>query len=223
MPQKIKPLSLWAKEERKDNNKFLPIPQNSNHYPDCEIGYNQIIAGVDEVGRGPLAGPVVASAVILPEYFEFKLFDSKSISLNKRLELYDLILQKAVSVTVSFVPPQIIDSVNIRRATFIAMRNAVLSLSVKPELVLVDGRDIIPGIEIKQKAIIKGDSKFDSISAASIVAKVARDKYMESISDYFPSYKFQKHKGYPTKFHYTIIQKYGPCVIHRKSFKGVVR
>ena len=180
-----------------------------------------LIAGVDEVGRGPLAGPVVAAAVILPQDFRYKVYDSKSISANKREKLSCLILSGAIAVGISFIPPVIIDQLNIRYASLLAMRVAVENLDVEPGYILVDGKDNIPGLRIPQKAIVKGDVKIPVISAASIVAKVARDNFMRSIHSFFPCYNFPSHKGYPTRKHILSIQQFGASPIHRNTFRGV--
>ncbi|MCD6595759.1 ribonuclease HII [bacterium] len=175
-----------------------------------------LIAGVDEVGRGPLAGPVVAAAVII-ESGDFP--DSKIISAKKRLELYEIILSNALAVGVCAVPPFLIDSLNIRIASLLAMKQAVLSLSIIPDFVIVDGRDEIPQLNIPQKSIIGGDGKEFAIGAASIVAKVSRDLLMKSYNSIYTQYHFAKNKGYPTKEHYSDIGKFGITILHRKSFR----
>ena len=176
----------------------------------------KLIAGVDEAGRGPLAGPVVAAAVIIaPGNFP----DSKSIPARQREILYAEILSRAVAVGVSAVPPSVIDRINIRRAALLAMREAVLALFPKPDLVLVDGRDEIPNLGIPQRAITHGDKLEPLIGAASIVAKVARDMLMSAYSHFFPKHNFAGHKGYPTKQHYSSIARYGITILHRRSFR----
>jgi len=180
-----------------------------------------LLAGVDESGRGPLAGPVVAAAVILPSQFNHQLDDSKKIPEDKRIILCEHIISQALAVGISFVSPQIIDQLNIRRATLIAMRNAIEMLEVEPEYIMVDGVDTIPGVQIPQEAVIRGDSKILSISAASIIAKVTRDNFMKSIHPFFAQYEFSSHKGYATKHHYALLKRFGACAFHRISFKGV--
>lgn len=183
------------------------------------LRYNKLVAGVDEAGRGPLAGPVVAAAVVLPEKFDFVLSDSKLLSQSKRAELYSIILSDAVDVGVGIVSPRIIDELNIRKATLFAMRMAVESLTEKPDKILVDGVDIIPGVDIDQVSVVKGDQLVPVISAASIVAKVLRDEIMNELAIVFPSYMFGKHKGYPTTLHRKILENIGPSPFHRLSFR----
>ena len=179
------------------------------------------VAGVDEVGRGCLAGPVVAAAVILPkDLTEHGITHSKRLSATQREPLAELIKEVAVSVSVARIEPKEIDRINILQASLLAMKLAVKSLSVQPRAILVDGNQQVP-IDIPQKTIIKGDSRSCSIAAASIVAKVYRDRLMEEYSQEFPQYLFEKHKGYGTKSHREMIRRFGPCPIHRKSFRGV--
>ena len=183
-----------------------------------EKGYD-VICGVDEAGRGPLAGPVCAAAVILPRGIEIEgLNDSKKLTDKKRRELYDIICEKAIAYGIAFADHKEIDEINILQATFLAMRRAVEQLSVKPQLALVDGnRDpLLDGIEVK--TIVKGDSLSASIAAASILAKVTRDRYMEEQAEIYPQYGFSVHKGYGTKAHYAALTQYGACPIHRLSF-----
>jgi len=175
-----------------------------------------MIAGVDEVGRGPLAGPVVAAACILNEKID-GLKDSKSLSKKEREWLYKIIIKKGI-YSIAIIENTLIDKINILQASLLAMKNAVLSLRVKPNLVLVDGPYEIPGLSYKQKAIIKGDCNEEVISAASIIAKVERDRIMERYDKIFPLYGFAKHKGYPTAEHISAIKKYGLSEIHRKTF-----
>lgn len=180
-------------------------------------GYTYI-AGVDEAGRGPLAGPVCAAAVILPDDAVIEgLNDSKKLSEKKREELYDKIINTALAYNISMVDEKVIDEINILNATYRAMNNAVSGLSVKPDFVLIDGNRI-EGMDTPCKTIVKGDSKSASIAAASILAKVTRDRYICEISDKYPEYNFKKHKGYGTKEHSEAILKYGPCPIHRMTF-----
>lgn len=183
-----------------------------------EKGYD-VVCGVDEAGRGPLAGPVCAAAVILPRGIEIEgLNDSKKLTDKKRRELYDVICEKAIAYGIAFADHKEIDEINILQATFLAMRRAVEQLSVKPQLALVDGnRDpLLKGIEVK--TIVKGDSLSASIAAASILAKVTRDRYMEEQAEIYPQYGFSVHKGYGTKAHYAALTQYGACPIHRLSF-----
>lgn len=176
------------------------------------------ICGIDEVGRGPLAGPVVAGAVILPKDCSLLyLNDSKKLSEKKREELYEKIMETAVAVGIGYNTPARIDEINILQATYEAMREAVGNLSVKPDLLLNDAVTI-PEIEIRQVPIIKGDAKSISVAAASIVAKVTRDRLMVKYDEVYPGYGFASHKGYGTAMHREAIKKYGPTPIHRKSF-----
>lgn len=176
------------------------------------------LCGIDEVGRGPLAGPVVAGAVILPKDCDILyLNDSKQLSEKKREELYDVIMEKAVSVGLGFSSPERIDEINILQATYEAMREAVSKLSVQPDVLLNDAVTI-PGLHMKQVPIIKGDAKSVSIAAASIVAKMTRDRMMVEYDTVFPEYGFASNKGYGAAAHIEALKKYGPCPIHRRSF-----
>ena len=176
------------------------------------------ICGIDEAGRGPFAGPVVAGAVILPKGLTIEgLNDSKQVSAKKRDELYDEIKEKAVSVGIGMSSPARIDEINILQATYEAMRQAVSKLAVMPQLLLNDAVTI-PGIEIPQVPIIKGDAKSASIAAASIVAKVTRDRLMVEYDKTMPEYGFASNKGYGSAEHIAALQKYGPTPIHRASF-----
>ena len=176
------------------------------------------ICGIDEVGRGPLAGPVVAGAVILPKDCDILyLNDSKQLSEKKREELYDIIMEKAISVGLGYVSPERIDDINILQATYEAMREAISKLSPQPDLLLNDAVTI-PQITIRQVPIIKGDAKSISIAAASIVAKVTRDRLMVDYDSVFPEYGFASNKGYGAAVHLDALRKYGPTPIHRKSF-----
>lgn len=176
------------------------------------------ICGIDEVGRGPLAGPVVAGAVILPKDCDILYInDSKKLSEKKREELFDVIMEKAVSVGLGYVTPERIDEINILQATYEAMREAILKLKVKPDLLLNDAVTI-PQVDIRQVPIIKGDAKSISIGAASIVAKVTRDRLMVQYDEVYPEYGFASNKGYGAQIHIDALKKYGPCPIHRKTF-----
>lgn len=178
-----------------------------------------LVAGVDEAGRGPLAGPVAAAAVILdPTVILPGLNDSKQLPPRKRARLAELIKAKAIAWAVGWASVEEIDHLNIRQASLLAMKRALAALPVPADFVLVDGKDQIPDLEVKQKALVKGDQVSASIAAASILAKVARDAYMDELHLLYPCYGFNKHKGYPTKEHYQALQKYGPSPVHRKSF-----
>ena len=176
------------------------------------------ICGVDEAGRGPLAGPVYAAAVILPIDLEIDgLNDSKKLTEKKREALFDVICEKAISYSIGIATEEEIDEINILNATFLAMRRAVDGLSVKPDYALIDGNQH-PGLLIADETVVKGDGKSMSIAAASILAKVSRDRFMLQIAEKYPEYCFEKHKGYGTKLHYEMIEKYGVAPIHRRSF-----
>lgn len=191
-------------------------------------GY-RLIAGVDEAGRGPLAGPVVAAAVILPlcvdgcSSIAKKVKDSKKLSSKVREDLFREISEKAAVVGVGIATHEEIDKINILQASLLAMRRAIEKFKKKPDYIIVDGNRIPfdPGHKVPQKAIIKGDSLSPSIAAASIIAKVTRDHIMEDMAVRYPAYKFEIHKGYPTREHIGLLQKYGPCPIHRLSFSPV--
>ena len=179
------------------------------------LGY---VCGIDEVGRGPFAGPVVACAVILPKDCSILYInDSKKLSEKRREELYEIITKEAVAFGIGIRDNKRIDEINILEATYEAMRDAVANLKVKPDVLLNDAVTI-PGVDIKQVPIIKGDAKSISIGAASIVAKVTRDRMMVEYDEIFPGYDFAKNKGYGTAAHIEGLKKYGPCDIHRFSF-----
>mgnify|MGYP004529381675 FL=1 len=176
------------------------------------------ICGIDEAGRGPLAGPVVAAAAVLPKDCQILyLNDSKKLSEKKRDLLFDEIKEKAVTYGVGIVSPQVIDEINILQATYEAMRQAISQLKVTPEILLNDAVTI-PGVDIMQVPIIKGDAKSVSIAAASILAKVTRDRMMAEYDQIYPEYGFAKHKGYGTAAHIAALKEYGPCPIHRRTF-----
>lgn len=181
------------------------------------------VCGIDEVGRGPLCGPVVASAVILPKDCQILyLNDSKKLSEKKREELYDVIMEQAIAVGIGMASPERIDEINILQATYEAMRQAIGALKVKPAVLLNDAVTI-PGIEIPQIPIIKGDAKSVSIAAASIIAKVTRDRMMVEYDRIYPGYELASNKGYGTKVHMEALKTIGPCEIHRRSFiKNIV-
>lgn len=180
-------------------------------------GYT-LVCGVDEAGRGPLAGPVCAGACILPRGLEIEgLNDSKKLTDQKRRILYDIITEQAVAWAVCMVDEKVIDEINILQATYRAMRGAVESLPVKPDFVLVDGnRD--PSLGIPTLTVIKGDAKCANVAAASILAKVTRDRFMEQMDEQYPGYGFAIHKGYGTKAHYAALAEKGPSEIHRMTF-----
>lgn len=179
------------------------------------------IAGIDEAGRGPLAGPVVSAAVIIPMSLQIPgISDSKKLSPPKRNYLYEKIYDSAVSVGIGIVDPFEIDRINILQAALLSMAMAVENLAPQPDCLLIDGTFLISST-LPQKAIPKGDALSASIAAASIVAKVSRDKLMERYHEDYPQFEFSKHKGYPTKSHKQAIKKFGCCPIHRRTFKGV--
>lgn len=181
----------------------------------------ELIIGVDEVGRGCLAGPVLAAAVAMPSDTEYMFHDSKTLSESVRLQNYRLIKKYAFSAKIGYASPQEIDASNILKATQLAMKRAIDKLNLKGSLVLVDGPHLPDVMDYKMKAIIKGDQKYTQIAAASIIAKVVRDYIMTRVSRVYPNYLFDKHKGYPTKEHLLALQRYGVLSIHRKSFRPV--
>lgn len=182
-----------------------------------EKGFN-IICGVDEAGRGPLAGPVYAAAVILPSDCVIEgLNDSKKLTEKKREKLFDEIKEKALAYGIASADEKEIDEINILNATFLAMKRAIASLSVRPDLALIDGNQK-PHTDIEEVTVIKGDAKSMSIAAASVLAKVSRDRFMLEMAEKYPQYEFARHKGYGTKLHYEKIAQYGVCDIHRRTF-----
>lgn len=204
-----KKLDAYEQEKKRTQN----MMKYEKEYADYEF-----ICGIDEVGRGPLAGPVVAGAVILPKNCDILyLNDSKQLTEKKREELYHIIMEKAVAVGLGFVGPERIDEINILQATYEAMRQAIKELPVQPNLLLNDAVTI-PGISIRQVPIIKGDAKSISIAAASIIAKVTRDRLMVQYDSLFPEYGFASNKGYGAGAHIEALKKYGPTPIHRRSF-----
>ncbi|MBQ9984732.1 MAG: ribonuclease HII [Oscillospiraceae bacterium] len=193
----------------------LSLWEFDNEYRGC--GYKHV-CGVDEAGRGPLAGPVFAAAVILPADIEIEgLNDSKKISEKKRDKLFDIICEKALAYSVASSTEREIDEINILNASLLAMKRAVSGLVIPPDTILVDGNQIFES-EIHIESVVKGDSLSASIAAASILAKVSRDRYMLELSKKYPEYMLEKHKGYPTKLHYECVEAYGISEIHRKSF-----
>ncbi len=180
-------------------------------------GY-QLVCGVDEAGRGPLAGPVCAAAVILPPNIEISgLNDSKKLSDKKRRELFPIIKEKAIAYGIAFADHTEIDEINILQATYLAMERAISQLRVKPDFALIDGNRA-KAFGLPVKTVVHGDSLSASIAAASILAKVTRDDWMEKAATEYPQYKFEVHKGYGTKVHYEALDQYGPCDIHRLTF-----
>lgn len=213
----VKKLALQVRKHQKALERELARTEAMKAYEHQyeHLGY---ICGIDEVGRGPLAGPVVAGAVILPrDCGILYINDSKQLSEKKREELYQEIMQEAVAVGIGVVSPGRIDEINILQATYEAMREAIGKLSVQPQVLLNDAVTI-PGITIPQVPIIKGDAKSMSIAAASIVAKVTRDRMMVEYDRLLPQYKFASNKGYGAREHIEAIRKYGPSPIHRRSF-----
>ena len=207
--------SYRKKEEalRLERERLSLMKSYERKYKDAEM-----ICGIDEAGRGPLAGPVAAGAVILPKDCDILYInDSKKLSAAKREALYDKIMEKAVAVGVGLVGPQRIDEINILQATYEAMREAIRNLGVAPDILLNDAVTI-PGVELAQVPIIKGDAKSLTIGAASIMAKVTRDRMMAEYDKEYPQYGFAKHKGYGTKQHTQALLEYGACPIHRKTF-----
>lgn len=180
-----------------------------------------IVAGVDEVGRGPLVGDVVTAAVILDPNTPIEgLADSKKLSDKKRDALFDLIIENALAYCVGRASPQEIDELNILHATMLAMQRAVAGLSIMPQHVLIDGNRC-PELPMSSQSVVKGDARVEEISAASIIAKVTRDREMEALDKEFPQFGFAKHKGYPTKLHMEMIEQFGVTPYHRRSFKPV--
>lgn len=209
-------VAKYYREQEKLKQERLRL-QSMREYENTYRHY-QAVCGIDEAGRGPLAGPVVAGAVILPEDAEILyLNDSKKLSASRREELYEEIQDKAVSWAVGIVSPERIDEINILQATYEAMRQAIGKLETVPDILLVDAVTI-PDVTQPQVGIIKGDAKSVSIAAASIMAKVTRDRIMVEMNELYPEYGFAGHKGYGSKEHIGAIRKYGPCPIHRRTF-----
>lgn len=207
----MKPLS--GEKLEKELARLEAMREYEDTYDACAY-----ICGIDEAGRGPLAGPVVAAAAVLPKDCQiFYLNDSKKLSEKKRDFLFDEIKEKAVAYGIGIVSPQVIDEINILQATYEAMRQAISQLNVIPEILLNDAVTI-PGVDIMQVPIVKGDAKSVSIAAASILAKVTRDRMMMEYDQIYPEYGFAKHKGYGTAAHIATLKEYGPCPIHRRTF-----
>jgi ribonuclease HII len=183
---------------------------------------NPLLAGVDEAGRGPLAGPVVCAAVILDPCRPIAgLGDSKALSEKKREQLFPLIQTQSLAWKIIFIEPSEIDQLNIFQATMLGMRRAVSELHIKAQHALIDGNKIPPGLPCSAEALVKGDARETCIMAASILAKVSRDRYMLQLHQKFPHYGFSEHKGYPTAMHFETLKKFGPCPEHRRSFAPV--
>ena len=207
----MKPLS--GEKLEKELARLEAMREYEDTYDACAY-----ICGIDEAGRGPLAGPVVAAAAVLPKDCQiFYLNDSKKLSEKKRDLLFDEIKEKAVAYGIGIVSPKVIDEINILQATYEAMRQAISQLNVIPEILLNDAVTI-PGVDIMQVPIVKGDAKSVSIAAASILAKVTRDRMMLEYDQIYPEYGFAKHKGYGTAAHIAALKEYGPCPIHRRTF-----
>ena len=207
----MKPLS--GEKLEKELARLEAMREYEDTYAACAY-----ICGIDEAGRGPLAGPVVAAAAVLPKDCQiFYLNDSKKLSEKKRDLLFAEIKEKAVAYGIGIVSPQVIDEINILQATYEAMRQAISQLNVIPEILLNDAVTI-PGVDIMQVPIVKGDAKSVSIAAASILAKVTRDRMMMEYDQIYPEYGFAKHKGYGTAAHIAALKEYGPCPIHRRTF-----
>lgn len=204
---------------------LIRLKKLSKYEEDCFNRGIELVAGIDEAGRGPLAGPVVAAAVILPKHALIEgVNDSKKISEKKREKLYDDIINAAIAWGVGIVDNNVIDEINILNATRMAMHNAIEALKVKPEYILIDAEKKVDTNGIPFMPIIKGDALSISIAAASIVAKVTRDRMMREYDEIFPMYGFEKHKGYGTKMHTEAIKEHGMCMIHRKSFlKNIIK
>ena len=204
----------------KQEKRLLAERERLNAMKTFELEYASygIVCGIDEAGRGPLAGPVVAAAVVLPLDHEFLyLNDSKKVTEKRRNVLFDEIREYASAFGIGMASPEEIDEINILQADYLAMKRALSQLSVRPDVLLNDAV-IIPGVQGKQVSIIKGDAKSVSIAAASILAKVTRDRIMISYDELYPEYGFARHKGYGTQFHQDAIREFGPCPIHRRSF-----
>lgn len=207
------PVKKLTKEEERTRLYQMQSIERAKHAD----GYTYI-AGVDEAGRGPLAGPVYAAAVILPDdVFIEGINDSKKLSEKRREELYDIICEKAVAYNICSVDEKRIDEINILNATHEAMNGAVAGLNVKPDYVIIDGNSI-KGMTLPHETVVKGDAKSVSIAAASILAKVSRDRFICEMAEKYPEYGFDRHKGYGTAAHNEAVLKYGPCPIHRRTF-----
>lgn len=199
--------------QKQEEERLEKLCEFEKQYPDCEL-----ICGIDEVGRGPLAGPVVAGAVILPRGVRIlHINDSKKLSEKRRNELFEVIAERAVRWSVASASPKRIDEINILQADYEAMQKAIRRLGVTPDLILADAVTI-PGVSIRQNGIVHGDALVQPIAAASIMAKVTRDRYMTAVDRLYPEYSFASNKGYGTAAHIAALKKYGPCPIHRMTF-----
>lgn len=204
----------------------MTIPDFSNEEKLFKKGYKKI-AGIDEAGRGPLAGPVVAAAVVFSQgikagdLVKMGVRDSKLLTAKKRDYLYEKIIEQSSDWAVSIISEDVIDEINILRASLLAMRKAVESLKIKPDFLLIDGRFTIDNFPVSQMAVPKADQMIFSVSAASVIAKVTRDRLLIELDQKYPGYGFAKHKGYGTREHMEAIKKIGPCRIHRKSFSPI--
>ncbi len=224
---KLEKLLNDLKKNEKDNKKqikeldlYLSLKDNMRYEKKYYKEGFTLIAGVDEVGRGPLVGPVVTAAVILPKDYVLKgLTDSKKLSEKKRNYFYDIIKRDALSIGIGVVSNDKIDEINIYEATKIAMKEAISNLNIKPEVILIDAMKL--DLDIKSESIIKGDLKSQSIAAASVIAKVTRDKMMYELDEKYPMYNFKNNKGYPTKDHVNAIKEYGIIKEHRKSYEPI--
>ena len=202
--------------KEKEEERLIKLKEIEKEFHDRGVNY---IAGIDEAGRGPLAGPVVVACVLLPKDSMIEgVNDSKKVSENKREKLYDLIIQEAISYEVGIVYQEEIDEINILQATKKALTMAVTQMETKPNIIMVDALNGIDTLGIPYKSIIKGDAKCYSIAAASIIAKVTRDRIMREWDKVYPEYGFAAHKGYGTAKHIAAIKEYGPCPIHRRTF-----
>ena len=202
--------------KEKEEQRLLVLKEIDNEFLNKGV---KLVAGIDEAGRGPLAGPVVVACVIMPKDSMIEgVNDSKKISEKKREILYDKILEEAISYGIGIVTQEEIDEINILQATKKALTEAIKSMDIKPQIILVDALNDIDTLNIPYKSIIKGDAKSYSIAAASIIAKVTRDRIMREWDKVYPEYGFAGHKGYGTSKHILAIKEYGPCTLHRKSF-----
>lgn len=216
----IKLIEKWERKQEVIKKQQEKLNEMSSYEKEIYKQGYQTIAGVDEVGRGPLAGPVVAAAVILPADFQILgINDSKQLSEGKREELFELIHQHAISIGIGIIPSEQIDEVNIYQATKLAMRKAISQLTINPDYLLIDAMKL--EIDIPQLSLVKGDEKSISIAASSIVAKVFRDRYMKRLGQEFPHYGFENHMGYGTKQHLEAITTYGVTHEHRLSFSPI--
>ena len=212
-----------ARVKSTESKKIQPLPPAPNYNLETRVLQDCVgpVAGIDEAGRGPLAGPVVAAAVILDRHaIPDGLNDSKKLSAGKRETLFEIICRTA-HVSVASASQTRVDQINIRQATFYAMRMALAGLSERPRFVLIDGRDVPPGLVCPGEAVIKGDAHSVSIAAASIIAKVTRDHMMSSAGLAYPGYGFEKHMGYGTRLHMQALLRLGACPLHRKTFRPV--